>query len=81
MCRAVSCCLTPRLPIDLASPRNHDPLAQDWSGINIYLEHLSKRCHQDVLLCYCNAVLKGRSDLKSFTFDWSSRSGKGPFGS
>jgi len=61
-------------------PRNHDPLAQDWSGINIYLEHLSgENCHQDVLLCYYNAVLKGRSDLKSFTFDWSSRGGKGTF--
>jgi putative DNA primase/helicase len=49
-------------------PRNHDPSATDWSGIDAFLDHLSggNEAVKDILLCYCNAVLKGRSDAHKF---------------
>jgi len=49
-------------------PRIHNPLACNWSKIDEFLDHLT--CHnkvmKEVLLCYCNAVLKGRHDLQKF---------------
>lgn len=63
-------------------PRAHDPNATDWSGIDAYLEHLcgGNAAIKDVLLCYCNAVLKGRSDLQKFLhLIGLAGSGKGTF--
>ncbi|MBW4458189.1 MAG: DUF3854 domain-containing protein [Nostoc indistinguendum CM1-VF10] len=49
-------------------PRSHDPQATDWSHIDAFLTHLAEGNRQlkDLLICYCNAVLKGRSDLQKF---------------
>ncbi|HEY9747744.1 MAG TPA: DUF3854 domain-containing protein, partial [Allocoleopsis sp.] len=49
-------------------PRNHNPLATDWNGIDAFLDHLSGGNAEikSLLLCFCNAVLKGRSDLQRF---------------
>jgi putative DNA primase/helicase len=46
-------------------PRNYEPDGT-WENINQYLDHLSGYSPKmkDILLCYCNAVLKGRSDLQ-----------------
>ncbi len=49
-------------------PREHNLDATDWLSIDAYLDHLSQgnAAIKDLLLCYCNAVLKGRSDLQKF---------------
>ena len=49
-------------------PREHDSSATDWTQINAFLDHLSANDPQikAILLCYCNAVLKGRYDLQKF---------------
>ncbi|MUG99203.1 hypothetical protein F7734_45700 [Scytonema sp. UIC 10036] len=49
-------------------PRDYNPKATDWSSINSFLDHLSGNnpAIKDLLLCYCNAVLKGRHDLQTF---------------
>jgi putative DNA primase/helicase len=49
-------------------PRHHNPLDSDWSKIDAFLEHLSNGNAKikELLLCYCNAVLKGRHDLQKF---------------
>ena len=49
-------------------PREHNPKATDWSTIDTFLNHLSagNPAIKDLLLCYCNAVIKGRSDLQKF---------------
>lgn len=49
-------------------PREHDPKATDWSTIDTFLNHLSagNPAIRELLLCYCNAVIKGRSDLQKF---------------
>lgn len=63
-------------------PRNHDSNATDWSTIDAYLDHLSnnKAAVKDILLCFCNAVLKGRSDLQKFLhLIGLAGSGKGTF--
>lgn len=63
-------------------PRNHDPLAADWSRINAFLNHLcaGNAAIKDILLCFCNAVLKGRSDLQKFLhLIGLAGSGKGTF--
>jgi putative DNA primase/helicase len=46
-------------------PRNYEPDGT-WENINQYLDHLSgyNPKMKDILLCYCNAVVKGRSDLQ-----------------
>ena len=63
-------------------PRNHDPNANDWSAIDAYLDHLSggKAAIKEILLCFCNAVLTGRSDLQKFLhLIGLAGSGKGTF--
>ncbi|MES1026588.1 DUF3854 domain-containing protein, partial [Gloeocapsa sp. BRSZ] len=63
-------------------PRNHDSNATDWSTIDAYLDHLSngKAAIKEILLCFCNAVLKGRSDLQKFLhLIGLAGSGKGTF--
>ena len=49
-------------------PREHDPSSTDWTEIDSFLNHLSGSDPQikAILLCYCNAVLKGRYDLQKF---------------
>ncbi|MEC4812344.1 MAG: phage/plasmid primase, P4 family [Scytonema sp. PMC 1069.18] len=49
-------------------PRDYDPTATDWSSINAFLDHLSgnNALVKELLVCYCNAVLKGRYDLQKF---------------
>jgi putative DNA primase/helicase len=49
-------------------PREHNPLATNWDAISNFLDHLSSGNSQikELLLCYCNAVIKGRSDLQKF---------------
>ncbi len=49
-------------------PRDYNPTATDWSSIDSFLDHLSGNnpAMKDLLLCYCNAVLKGRHDLQKF---------------
>lgn len=63
-------------------PRHHDPHATDWSTIDAYLDHLSggKPAIKEILLCFCNAVLTGRSDLQKFLhLIGLAGSGKGTF--
>ena len=49
-------------------PREHNPIAGEWSTIDTFLNHLASGnpVIRDLLLCYCNAVIKGRSDLQKF---------------
>jgi putative DNA primase/helicase len=49
-------------------PRKHDPEAKEWSKINAYLDSASggNQNIKNVLLCFLNAVLKGRSDIQKF---------------
>jgi putative DNA primase/helicase len=72
----------PRYRLTWQLPRNHDPLAIDWNRINTFLDHLSNRnaAIKDILLAFCNAVLKGRSDLQKFLhLIGLAGSGKGTF--
>jgi putative DNA primase/helicase len=49
-------------------PREHKPQAGDWSTINNFLDHLAggNEAIKNLLICYCNAVIKGRHDLQKF---------------
>lgn len=49
-------------------PREHNVLAQDWKTIDQFLTEATgdNPKIKKLLLCYCNAVLKGRSDLQKF---------------
>ena len=51
-----------------ALPRKHDPLAKDFPQIQQFLDQVTKGDPQliNILKCFCNAVLKGRSDLQKF---------------
>lgn len=63
-------------------PREHNILAQDWSLIDQFFNTVSNGNPQikKLLLCFCNAVLKGRSDLQKFLhLIGPGGSGKGTF--
>jgi putative DNA primase/helicase len=47
-------------------PREYNPLAQDWSKINAWLDFATEGnpVIKNLLICFANAVLKGRSDLQ-----------------
>lgn len=63
-------------------PREHNEKATDWSTIDAFLDHLSgfNSAIKEVLICYCNAVLKGRGDLQKFLhLIGLAGSGKGTF--
>ncbi|NES95727.1 MAG: DUF3854 domain-containing protein [Desertifilum sp. SIO1I2] len=49
-------------------PRQHNPLANNWETIDSWLEEATKgdESLRKFLLCFANAVLKGRSDLQIF---------------
>ncbi|MEB3311987.1 MAG: phage/plasmid primase, P4 family, partial [Snowella sp.] len=51
-----------------AMPREHNTLAQDWNTIDKFLTEATDNNPKikKLLLCFCNAVLKGRSDLQKF---------------
>ncbi|PSF30606.1 hypothetical protein C7H19_23590 [Aphanothece hegewaldii CCALA 016] len=51
-----------------ALPRDYNPLASFWSNIDRYLGEAVEGNDRlkNILLCYCNAVLLGRSDLQKF---------------
>ncbi|WP_414551470.1 DUF3854 domain-containing protein [Anabaena sp. CCY 0017] len=48
-------------------PRNHE-VGGTWEKINKFLDDLTadNTAMKDLLICYCNAVVKGRSDLQRF---------------
>jgi putative DNA primase/helicase len=63
-------------------PREHNVLAQNWSLIDQFFNTVSNGNPQikKLLLCFCNAVLKGRSDLQKFLhLIGPGGSGKGTF--
>lgn len=49
-------------------PRNYSPEGGNWENINAFLEHLAggNQDIKELLICYCNAVIKGRYDLQKF---------------
>ncbi len=49
-------------------PRNYSALGGSWENINAFLEHLAagNADIKELLICYCNAVIKGRYDLQKF---------------
>lgn len=63
-------------------PREHNPLAANWDNINNFLD---QACQGDqdiknILIAFCNAVLKGRSDIQKFLHvTGPGGSGKGTF--
>ncbi|MBD1895544.1 DUF3854 domain-containing protein [Coleofasciculus sp. FACHB-129] len=64
-------------------PRDHDPNGTNWSRIEAFLDHLSNgnTAIKETLLCFCNAVLKGRKDLHKFLhLIGLGGTGKGTFG-
>ena len=51
-----------------ALPRIYNPLALDWEPINQWMEQATGNnpAIKKILLCWLNALLKGRSDLQTF---------------
>ncbi|MGB3755056.1 MAG: phage/plasmid primase, P4 family [Rivularia sp. (in: cyanobacteria)] len=51
-------------------PRDYNPLASDWSLISDWLDEVTGKKEElkNALICYCNAVLKSRSDLQKCLF-------------
>ncbi|MEL7038675.1 MAG: DUF3854 domain-containing protein [Cyanobacteria bacterium J06592_8] len=49
-------------------PRQHNPEAKDWNSISEWLDFVSQgnKAVRNLLICFANAVLKGRSDLQKF---------------
>ena len=49
-------------------PRDYCPEGGSWDTINNFLEHLAEGdpAIKEILICYCNAVIKGRYDLQRF---------------
>lgn len=49
-------------------PRPYSQDSGDWSKIDAFLTHLANNNQEikDILICYCNAVLKGRCELQKF---------------
>lgn len=63
-------------------PRAHNPLAVNWEPINRWMDEATGGNEQikQILLCWLNAVLKGRSDLQRFLhLTGPGGSGKGTF--
>jgi len=59
---------SPGYKLTWSLPREHNPLAKDWGKIDEFLNHLTNRNEKlkHLLICFCNATLKGRSDLQKF---------------
>ena len=51
-----------------ALPRDHNPLAKDWGTIEAWFDEATggSGALKNILLCWLNACLKGRSDLQRF---------------
>jgi P4 family phage/plasmid primase-like protien len=63
-------------------PRVHNPLATNWSPIHRWMDEATggNQQMQKILLCWLNALLKGRSDLQVFLhLTGPGGSGKGTF--
>ncbi|MGL5134027.1 MAG: DUF3854 domain-containing protein, partial [Planktothrix sp.] len=64
-------------------PRNHDATDTDWGNIKDWLDFVSRGNDsiKNILLCYANAILKGRYDLQKFLhLIGIGGSGKGTYG-
>jgi putative DNA primase/helicase len=59
---------SPQYRLTWCLPRNYSALAGSWENINTFLEHLAagNADIKELLICYCNAVIKGRYDLQKF---------------
>ncbi|MBW4644767.1 MAG: DUF3854 domain-containing protein [Goleter apudmare HA4340-LM2] len=59
---------SPHFRLTWCLPRNYSAEGGSWENINKFLEHLSagNADIKQVLICYCNAVIKGRYDLQKF---------------
>ncbi|MBD1833326.1 hypothetical protein H6F61_11710 [Cyanobacteria bacterium FACHB-472] len=65
-----------------ALERSHDTNATDWSIIDEFLTHATggKPALKEILICFANAVLLGRSDLQKFLYTIGiGGSGKGTY--
>lgn len=65
-----------------AMPREHSPDATNWPTIGAFLDQASQGNEgiKNILIAYCNAVLKGRSDIQKFLhLTGPGGSGKGTF--
>ena len=63
-------------------PRRHDPLAKNWGTIDNFLTEATgnNSAIKKLLICFCNAVMKGRHDLQKFLhLTGPGGSGKGTF--
>ena len=63
-------------------PRQHDPLAKNWGTIDNFLTEATgnNSAIKKLLICFCNAVMKGRHDLQKFLhLTGPGGSGKGTF--
>jgi P4 family phage/plasmid primase-like protien len=58
----------PKYHLTWTLPRPHNPTAENWEAIDAWLDFASqgKQNIRNILVCFANAVLKGRSDLQKF---------------
>lgn len=58
----------PKYHLTWTLPRPHNPNAENWEAIDAWLDFASqgKQNIRNILVCFANAVLKGRSDLQKF---------------
>ena len=49
-------------------PRDYNPLANNWDAISNWMNEATggNENIKQILLCFCNAVIKGRSDIQKF---------------
>lgn len=61
---------SPGLRFTWSLPRNYDENEKDWSLIESWLDEVTggKDELKNIILCFCNAVLKGRYELQKFLF-------------
>ncbi|AFZ24768.1 phage/plasmid primase, P4 family, C-terminal domain protein [Cylindrospermum stagnale PCC 7417] len=59
---------TPGYKLTWSLPREYSTDGGSWDNISNFLEHLSNGNAdiKELLICYCNAVIKGRYDLQKF---------------
>lgn len=63
-------------------PRDHNPLATEWKTINTWMDEATGGSTKikNILLCWLNACIKGRSDLQRFLhLTGAGGTGKGTF--
>ncbi|OYE06182.1 DUF3854 domain-containing protein [Nostoc sp. 'Peltigera membranacea cyanobiont' 232] len=59
---------SPQYRLTWCLPRDYSDEGGSWENINTFLEHLAagNADIKELLICYCNAVIKGRYDLQKF---------------